>query len=170
MVAALLLAGTQVVAAQQIDTLALRAHTRFLAADALEGRGVGTAGERIAALYIESELRRMGVRPGPGRDGYIQPLPLRRATIDSARMVVREGADSAQFGADDFLLNTGGEGALRSFAGAAVFLGTAEHALAANDQMLAGKVIVLLGTLGADAATLVPRWLAAGVRGTVVLV
>ncbi|MGH7461419.1 MAG: peptidase M28, partial [Longimicrobiales bacterium] len=49
--------------AQQIDTLALRAHTRFLADDQLEGRGTGTRGEARAAAYIESQLRTIGVQP-----------------------------------------------------------------------------------------------------------
>ncbi|MBI4544217.1 MAG: peptidase M28, partial [Gemmatimonadetes bacterium] len=38
--------------AQEIDTLALRGHTFFLAHDLLEGRGTGTRGERMAAAYI----------------------------------------------------------------------------------------------------------------------
>ncbi|HSH44705.1 MAG TPA: hypothetical protein VK966_02555, partial [Longimicrobiales bacterium] len=42
--------------AARIDTMALRAHTRFLADDALAGRGAGTTGERVAAAYIASRL------------------------------------------------------------------------------------------------------------------
>src|SRR5690606_40674222 len=63
---------------QTIDTLALRAHTYFLAHDLLGGRDTGSPGERLAALYIVSELRRMGIEgAGPG-GGYLQPVPLRR--------------------------------------------------------------------------------------------
>ena len=54
--------------AQSIDTLAIRAHTRFLADNLLRGRGTGTEGERIAASYIESQLIALGAT-GVGRDG-----------------------------------------------------------------------------------------------------
>ena len=67
---------------QEIDTLAIRAHTYFLAHDLLAGRGTGTAGEALAATYIVSELRRMGI-PGAGPGGsYLQPVPLKEARID----------------------------------------------------------------------------------------
>jgi hypothetical protein len=164
----LFLLGTTQLPAQQIDTLELRAHTRFLADDALKGRGTGTAGERMAALYIESQLLRLGVKALP--TGFQQPVPMRRAHIDSARLTVRTGRNSSVFAAHEFVFNTGGEAALRGFRGPAVFLGTAEHARAASDADLKGRVVVLLGTLGIDAQTLIPRWLRAGVQGMVLLV
>ena len=169
-IATLLLLLAQAAQSQQIDTLALRAHTRFLADDALQGRGTGTAGERIAALYIDSQLRVIGAKPVSPGGTYFQPIPLRRATIDSARLEITGGGAPAAFAHGDFLVNTGGERALRDFAGEAVFVGTSEHARAANDRALAGRVLVLLGTLGSDAGTLIPRWLAAGVSGVILLV
>lgn len=155
--------------AQQIDTLAIRAHTRFLASDSLEGRATGSTGEHIAGLYIESELRRLGLRP-PQSSGYQLDVPLRQATIDSARLVLRGRADSTAFTTDDFVISTGGERALQNFAGTALFVGTAEHARLAPDSAVAGRVLVLLGTLGAEAESLVPRWLRAGVPGVIMLV
>ena len=65
-----------------IDTLALRAHTRFLADDALEGRGTGTRGERVAAAYIASALQRLGLRGAAPDGGFLLPVPLRAARID----------------------------------------------------------------------------------------
>ena len=41
-----------------VDTLAIRAHTRFLADDMLAGRGTGTQGERLAAAYISGVVTR----------------------------------------------------------------------------------------------------------------
>jgi hypothetical protein len=168
MIAALFLLLAAQLPARQIDTLELRAHTRFLADDALKGRGTGTAGERTAALYIESQLVRLGLKPPPG--GFQQPVPLRRAHIDSARLTVRTGRNSSVFATNEFVLNTGGEAALRGFRGPAVFLGTGEHASSAKDADLNGRVVVLLGSLGPDAQTLIPRWLRAGVKGMVLLV
>src|SRR5262249_17675005 len=65
----------------------LRDHIYFLASDELEGRGAGTHGDTLAALYIISELKDMGVQPR-GDDvaaiwlpilwhgGYLQPFSL----------------------------------------------------------------------------------------------
>jgi Zn-dependent M28 family amino/carboxypeptidase len=44
----------------------------FLASDALQGRGSGTHDELVAAVYIASELRRMGIAPMGDAGGYIQ--------------------------------------------------------------------------------------------------
>jgi hypothetical protein len=47
----------------------------WLADDAREGRGVGTAGLEAAAAYIAEEFREIGLAPG-GTDGYFQPFEL----------------------------------------------------------------------------------------------
>lgn len=46
----------------------------FLADDALRGRGSGTADELVAAIYLASQLREMGVQPGGDNGGYIQDV------------------------------------------------------------------------------------------------
>ena len=46
---------------------------RFLADDAREGRGLGTAGLDAAADYIAERFRQVGLRPG-GHESYFQPL------------------------------------------------------------------------------------------------
>lgn len=80
--ALLLLAVPAAAHGQSIDTLALRAHTYFLAHDLLGGRDTGSPGERLAALYIISELRRMGIEgAGPGGE-YLQPVLMRRVRAD----------------------------------------------------------------------------------------
>jgi hypothetical protein len=58
----------------QVRPEALRAHMRFLADDALEGRGTGTRGFRIAARYVATQLEVAGVRAG------FQNVPF-RATV-----------------------------------------------------------------------------------------
>jgi hypothetical protein len=155
--------------AQQIDTMALRAHTRFLSSDSLQGRGTGTLGERLAARYIAAQLLALGLTARS--DSFSHAVPLKQAHIDAARLILRNAArDSVVFSTSDFVINTGGERALSNFAGNAVFVGTVEHALAASDAGLAGQVLVVAGTLGADAQTLVPRWLKAGVQGVILLI
>lgn len=151
--------------AQAIDTLALRAHTRFLADDLLAGRGAGTPGERVAAAYIASELIRLGLEPVG--DEFLHPVPLRRVSLlPETRLIVRVAdADSAVFQHDtDFVLAAGGRDAFRDFRGEAIFLGNAEHLAtsAPADSTVRGRVLVVIGTLGAAAATLIPRWRDAG--------
>jgi Zn-dependent M28 family amino/carboxypeptidase len=52
------------------------AHLRYLADDLLEGRAPATRGGRLAAHYIASQFRALGLEP-LGREGsYFQPVPL----------------------------------------------------------------------------------------------
>lgn len=46
----------------------------FLADDALRGRGSGTADELVAAVYLASQLRAMGIQPAGDHGGYIQDV------------------------------------------------------------------------------------------------
>jgi Zn-dependent M28 family amino/carboxypeptidase len=100
-----------------LDTAAFAAHVRFLAGDALEGRGVDTRGGRLAAAYIESVFRGAGLRPGAD-DGYLQPVPLESFAPDpAATITVARGGDTARFAAgEDFALVNVGEpgGVLRA--------------------------------------------------------
>ena len=41
----------------------IREHVKYLASDELEGRGVGTHGEKLATEYIASQLRTEGLKP-----------------------------------------------------------------------------------------------------------
>ena len=56
------------------DTLVdhIRGELEFLASDALQGRGSGTHDELLAAAYLGSELRQMGIEPAGDNGGYIQ--------------------------------------------------------------------------------------------------
>ncbi|HEX7119561.1 MAG TPA: M28 family peptidase [Longimicrobiales bacterium] len=175
LLAAAALLAPAAAAAQGIDTLALRAHTRYLADDRLEGRGTGTPGERLAAAYIQDQLRRLGI-PGAAPDGaYLQPIPLREATIDHAatRIVVERDGRRTEFqSGKDFVVERGGRDAFHDFAGEALFVGTAglaADALAGVDR-LDGRVLVLIGMLGDEAVTLVPDWIRRGVTGIVFLI
>ena len=52
------------------------ADVRYLAADAREGRGVGTEGLRDAAQYIAAGFSRSGLRPGGPDGSYFQPFTI----------------------------------------------------------------------------------------------
>jgi hypothetical protein len=160
--------------AQGIDTMEIRSATYFLASDLLQGRGTGTPGEKIAALYLSSELQRLGLQPLGADGSYLLPVPLQAARIDNAatRLVVRSGPDTTDLASGrDFVVNTGGAGAFHDFQGQALLVGTGADALRAlAADSLRGKVLVVLGSLGAQAGTLVPDWIRRGVAGLIVLV
>lgn len=63
-------------AAQAINEATLRAHTRFLADDLLEGRGPGSRGDRLAQRYIECSLQGLGLEPAAPGGGWRQVVPL----------------------------------------------------------------------------------------------
>ena len=54
----------------------LRAHVAHLSSDALQGRGVGTQGDRDARAYIAHELKKVGCEPGGADGSWEQPVPI----------------------------------------------------------------------------------------------
>ena len=73
----------------------LEAHITFLADDLLRGRQPGTEGYGIAAAYVASQFRQMGLKPAGDDGSYFQPVPLRQAWLQegSATLeLVRDGS------------------------------------------------------------------------------
>jgi hypothetical protein len=64
---------------------ALSAHIRFLADDALEGRGTGTRGHAIAVRYVATQLQSLGFEPAGDGGGWFQKVPLVGMTVDARR-------------------------------------------------------------------------------------
>ena len=159
-------------AAQQIDTLALRAHTSVLAHDSLAGRATGTPGARGAADYIVAQLRALGLRPPAPLQSYRLPVPLLEATLhDSSRLVLQTPRDTAVFehGAG-FVVYAADSSALANFAGDAVLIGRPQNARAAlGARDLRDRVLVMLAPLGEESVDLVREWKAGGVGGIVML-
>ena len=63
-------------AAQQIDPEKLRAAVKYLASDKLEGRGVGTEGDHLAARYIADQFAADGLKPAGDNGTWYQKVPL----------------------------------------------------------------------------------------------
>ncbi|WP_448502985.1 M20/M25/M40 family metallo-hydrolase [Sphingomonas sp.] len=79
---------------------AVRAHVEFLADDLLEGRDAGTRGYDIAARYVASEFRKLGLQPANG-DGWYQQVPLeQRYTGDPAGAALTVGGRRFAHGRD----------------------------------------------------------------------
>ena len=62
---------------QSISPENIAAHVRVLASDEYEGRGTGSAGEEKAALYIESQFKKMKLEPMGDNGTYRQNFTFR---------------------------------------------------------------------------------------------
>lgn len=63
-------------AGQIISRPLLEGPIRFLADDALEGRGPSSRGDELARLYLATELESLGLQPGAPGGGWQQPFPI----------------------------------------------------------------------------------------------
>src|SRR5579872_3506795 len=61
----------------QIDELKIKQHIKIQSADSLQGRGTGSDGERMAASYIESQFKKMKLKPLGEQKGYRQSFPFK---------------------------------------------------------------------------------------------
>jgi Zn-dependent M28 family amino/carboxypeptidase len=59
-----------------------KTHVETLASDKFEGRLTGTAGEKLAADYIISELKRIGAKPLPGMTDFRMPFTFTAGSKD----------------------------------------------------------------------------------------
>jgi Zn-dependent M28 family amino/carboxypeptidase len=70
------------------------AHVRFLADDALEGRGTGERGYTVAARYVAAQLASYGVAPAGENGTFFQQIPFRGMKLDlkRAELILEGGA------------------------------------------------------------------------------
>ena len=93
------------VTAEQDIVRRLRADVEFLASDNLEGRDTGSRGYNIAAEYVASQFRAIGLEPAGENGGWFQQVPFRRASFDKPpslsltvggrQVVLEQGKDAA---------------------------------------------------------------------------
>jgi hypothetical protein len=99
--ALLLAADLASVAKPGLDAIsgeAISAHVRFLADDALEGRGTGSRGHTVAARYLATQLQAMGFQPAGEKGGYFQTVPLIGATLEPSNCAVELDGRALVFG------------------------------------------------------------------------
>ena len=91
----LLLAAVAGVVAQIADISGerVRAHVKFLASDSLEGRGVGTRGEKLATEYIAAQFALIGAKPAGDQGTYFQRVPMVGASTDPSATLAAVGAN-----------------------------------------------------------------------------
>jgi hypothetical protein len=59
----------------------LKAYMSFFASDEMKGRETGTHENEIAALYLRTNIMRLGLKPIPGTGEYLQSVPLESSEI-----------------------------------------------------------------------------------------
>src|SRR5215467_11326164 len=74
--------------------------------DSMMGRQVGTEYNNKGTAYIESEVRRMGLKPGGENGTYFQNLPFATRVLDSASTIT--GAGQTFNAGVDFLAGSNG--------------------------------------------------------------
>ncbi len=84
--AALLTAGP--VLAQNADPARLNEHTRVLASDAFEGRGVATPGEEKTIEYLVAQFQALGLEPGGPDGSWTQTAQLSRTQQSGPATIV----------------------------------------------------------------------------------
>jgi hypothetical protein len=82
--AAALLAGAAPVFGQNFSAERIKSDVGFLADDRLEGRGTGTRGHELAALYVAERFAALGLTPGNGSSWY-QSIPFVSSGLDPAK-------------------------------------------------------------------------------------
>lgn len=85
---------------------AVRAHVEFLADDLLEGRVTGSRGYDLAARYVASQMRAIGLLPAGDHGGWLQEVRLLEANrvLPAAELVVTlAGAQDALKPVADFI-------------------------------------------------------------------
>ena len=78
---------------QLIDEQNIKANLEYLASDLVEGRETATRGEKLAALYITTELKKYGVKPFIGDTSYYQYYNLNIISINNDSKLIFENSD-----------------------------------------------------------------------------
>ncbi|HEX5694380.1 MAG TPA: M28 family metallopeptidase [Arenimonas sp.] len=130
-------------AAARVDDAARRiqADVAFLADDLLEGRAAGTRGYDLAALYVASRYRAIGLEPAGDDGSFMQAVPLLegRRERDGASFSLRRDGGSIDFAfQDDFLPGVNYNASSHAVTAPLVFVGQAVHAPELDHDDFAG--------------------------------
>lgn len=98
----------------------VRKSVEYLASDALEGRGVGTAGLDKAADYIADTFKHLGLAPVPGLKSYFQPFNITAATAPDPSTALTVGDQAYAIEKDFGVVGFSADG---QFDGPVVFAG-----------------------------------------------
>ncbi|HEU4877576.1 MAG TPA: M28 family metallopeptidase [Sphingomicrobium sp.] len=130
----------------------VRGHIEFLADDLLEGRGTGTRGHEIAAAYVASQFRALGLQPAGDKGSWYQWVPLRRARLVQGKSNIAMSTGGAFLPVSEYELGLRPSLTERSrdIDAGMVFVGygISDQRLGLDDYAgldVRGKIVVLLG-------------------------
>ncbi len=139
-------------AAQSFSPDRIRADVTFLADDLLEGRGTGTRGHEIAAAYVASQFRALGLQPAGDNGSWYQWVPLRRARLVEGKnsIALSTGGAFAPVSEFELGLRPSLTETRRAIDAGMVFVGygLSDQRLGLNDYAgldVRGKIVVILG-------------------------
>lgn len=125
----------------------IRADVTFLADDALEGRQTGQRGYDLAALYVQSRMEAIGLKPGGIEGSWRQPITFARIGIAtegaSLTWTPQGGQPVVWTNGQDGLFGAGREAGHVSIPAELVFVGYGQEADYAGLDVT-GKVVVIL--------------------------
>ncbi|GLX79101.1 aminopeptidase [Thalassotalea insulae] len=93
---------------EQVNAERIKAHVEFLADDTLKGRDTGSEGYQIAANYVKSNFKQLGLMPQGEHGGFEQNVTFRRVYLEdgSAEMSIENAAGNVELAfKDDFLMS-----------------------------------------------------------------
>lgn len=144
------LASAVAAQSQVIDGSRLRADTRFLSSDLLEGRGVGTRADRLTTEYLATQFALIGAKPAGDNGAYFQPVPLVGVETQPGALLSAVGGGKTLNlkWLDDFVGVSQRQQALQHFDAEAIFVG---HGIVAPEfgwddyrgTDVRGKIVVL---------------------------
>jgi hypothetical protein len=127
----------------------LRRYLSVFAADSMEGRQMGEAGNVKATDYLAAQLRSLGVEPAGENGDYFQTLPLTERSVDSAGSALSVGGKSLAIWQDYAPIPAIGDfmpfGMKGSLDGVEAVFGGAmgDTSAALTPEQTAGKLVVL---------------------------
>lgn len=135
----------------KIDAQRIRQHVKYLASDALEGRGTGQKGGDAAADYIAAQFKSYGLKPAGDNGTYFQSVPLvgvKTLPETSFALVPASGEPLVLRNLDDFVTSNETQTASAEIDAPIVFVG---YGIAAPEEKwddykgydLKGKVALL---------------------------
>ena len=102
----------------------VRADVEFLASDLLEGRDTGSRGYAIAAAYVASEFRAIGLQPGGTDSSWYQQVPFRTASHAAPPQAsLQLGRSTIALGPADFAVRPSLSKQVRTIDSPLVFVG-----------------------------------------------
>jgi Zn-dependent M28 family amino/carboxypeptidase len=145
-----LVAGVLSAQIHGISHTRIRAHTKYLSSDVMEGRGVGSRGERVATEYLATQFALAGALPAGDNGTYFQSVPLVgiEPTGAATLSAVSKGRTLTFAWLDEFVGGSERQQALAQFEAEAIFVG---HGIAAPEFQwddykgvdVRGKAVVL---------------------------